>query len=153
MADPYPPPPFRTPLEHISASCGVCYFLQKSPPSPSSVNYWIRHRMVHVILPCKVKRQYLLTCKVSRYCLLALQSRINLLMWLHCRVPDYTMLISWAYQYINQSFQMIASLKHSSTTMVRVVHLSDSKARLWGRQADVAPRPRGQALLPVRWEL
>ena len=46
---------------------------------------------------------------------------------------------------------MITSLKHSSTTMVRVVHLSDSKARLRGRQADVAPRPRGQALLSGRW--
>ena len=29
------------------------------------------------ILPCKAKRQYLLTCKVSKYCLLALQSSIS----------------------------------------------------------------------------
>ena len=35
---------------------------------------------VHVLLPCKAKRQYLLTCKVSRYCLLALQSSICLVM-------------------------------------------------------------------------
>ena len=28
------------------------------------------------ILPCKTKRQYLLTCKVSRYCLLALHGSI-----------------------------------------------------------------------------
>ena len=28
------------------------------------------------VLPCKAKRQYLLTCKVSRYCLLALHDRV-----------------------------------------------------------------------------
>ena len=32
---------------------------------------------VHSILPCKAKRQYLLTLQVSRYCLLALQSGID----------------------------------------------------------------------------
>ena len=44
--------------------------------------YWwsvvVVNNTISDILPCKAKRQYLLTSQVSRYCLLALQSSIRI---------------------------------------------------------------------------
>ena len=39
-----------------------------------NLHQWSPHPYMY--LPCKAKRQYLLTCKLSRYCLLTLQSSV-----------------------------------------------------------------------------
>ena len=44
------------------------------------------------VMPCKTKRQYLITSQVSRYCVLALQSRVYLSV-IGIRVPSHTVLV------------------------------------------------------------
>ena len=62
------------------------------------------------ILPCKVKRQYLLTLQVSRYCLLALQSShcqtVFSLFWSCncCRILQHKMTTKHTYIYNNIHF-------------------------------------------------
>ena len=66
----------RTRVNHVKSEWHLITkkYNCKRKTDDTSENYLI---ILESILPCKTKRQYLLTLQVSRYCLLALQSSIK----------------------------------------------------------------------------
>ena len=61
----------------LSSPRGFCLqSFHKLPPYVTQIVRYSTHRPQSPILPCKAKRQYLLTLQVSRYCFLALQCSI-----------------------------------------------------------------------------
>ena len=89
-------------------------------------------------LPCKAKRQYLLTLQVSRYCLLALQSRAGVLhLYAYCR------LVWWAMVYINLwQLNKVSLQLHNHFTEVRFCPSIETKIRPADKMSDTSRRQR-----------
>ena len=60
----------------FTSRCRIVVAFDRSPMTITKL-HWSQSKGKRPILPCKAKRQYLLTLQVSRYCLLAFESSIR----------------------------------------------------------------------------